>query len=39
MRGLPEAGFTVLRFGNEAFPGNPGMVIEAIRRHASAWGR
>ena len=32
---LAEAGFTVLRFGNEAFLRNPGIVLEAIRRHAA----
>ena len=33
---LAAAGFTVLRFGNEAFLNNPGIVVEAIRRHAAA---
>ena len=32
---LAEAGFTVLRFGNEAFLRNPGIVLEAIRLHAA----
>ncbi|GAA0869657.1 hypothetical protein GCM10009116_14930 [Brevundimonas basaltis] len=32
---LAKAGFTVLRFGNEAFLGNPAVVLEAIRRHAA----
>jgi very-short-patch-repair endonuclease len=29
-----KAGFTVLRFGNEAVLRNPAVVFEAIRRHA-----
>ncbi len=33
---LAAAGFTVLRFGNEAFLNNPAIVLEAIRRHAAA---
>jgi len=33
---LTEAGFTTLRFGNEAFLRNPNVVLEAIRLHAVA---
>ena len=33
---LAAAGFTVLRFDNEAFLGNPAIVLEAIRQHAAA---
>ena len=33
---LAAAGFTVLRFDNEAFLTNPAIVLEAIRRHAAA---
>lgn len=33
---LAAAGFTVLRFENEAFLANPGMVLEAVRAHAAA---
>jgi type I restriction enzyme R subunit len=32
---LAQAGFTVLRFGNEAFLRNPGIVLAAIRAHAA----
>lgn len=31
---LARAGFTTLRFGNEAFIRNPNVVLEAIRLHA-----
>jgi type I restriction enzyme R subunit len=34
---LAAAGFTVLRFGNEAFLRNPNIVLEGIRRHAAEW--
>jgi len=30
-----KAGFTVLRFGNEAVLRNPAVVFEAVRRHAA----
>jgi very-short-patch-repair endonuclease len=30
-----KAGFTVLRFGNEAVLRNPAVVLDAIRRHAA----
>ena len=33
---LAAAGFTVLRFGNDAFLADPNTVLEAIRRHAAA---
>ncbi|MBX9460979.1 MAG: DUF559 domain-containing protein [Brevundimonas sp.] len=33
---LAAAGFTVLRFANEAFLDNPGLVLAAIRRHVEA---
>ncbi len=33
---LTAAGFTVLRFRNEAFLRNPGVVLAAIKRHARA---
>ena len=29
-----KAGFTVLRFDNEAVLGNPAVVLEAVRKHA-----
>jgi very-short-patch-repair endonuclease len=32
---LLEAGFTVLRFGNEAFLRNPNELLDAVRRHAA----
>jgi len=31
---LAEAGFTVLRSGNESFLRNPNELLDAIRRHA-----
>ena len=34
---LAEAGFTVLRFRNEAFLRNPGIILAAIRQHAVVW--
>ena len=33
---LANAGFTVLRFGNENFLRNPNELLEAIRRHAAS---
>ena len=35
-RKLADAGFTVLRSGNEAFLRNPNDLLGAIRRHASS---
>lgn len=32
---LARAGFTVLRFGNEAFLKNPNVLLDGIRRHAA----
>ena len=33
---LADAGFTVLRFGNEAFLRNPNDLLDAIRRHVAS---
>ena len=38
-RRLVEAGFTVLRFANDAFLRNPGVVLDAIRAHAARMRR